>query len=119
MQEYKEGGKVSEVLLQQEESPYSADDLIVGVHFLGVDFEYRRQGIATQLLDAVKQVATAEEIRCPPACAAITLLRLRTAQPSGSSMRHRRFCWMHVYRFTGMACRRSQQRVASTNGGHL
>jgi ribosomal protein S18 acetylase RimI-like enzyme len=62
-QEYKQGGSVAAALLQQEGSPYAPDDLIVGVYFLGVDFEYRRQGIGTKLLDFVRSLATSEQIR--------------------------------------------------------
>lgn len=35
-----------------------ARDMVVGVYYIGVDFEYRRQGIGAQLLDYVVEVAT-------------------------------------------------------------
>ncbi len=36
---------------------WSPSDVIASVYYVGVDFEYRRQGIGKQLLDLVKKVA--------------------------------------------------------------
>lgn len=38
---------------------WSQGDVCVGVHYIGVDYEYRRQGIGRQLLDYVKDIAQA------------------------------------------------------------
>lgn len=43
-------------------SGFSTDDSIVSIYYVGVDFELRRQGVASQLLQYVKRVAT--ELRC-------------------------------------------------------
>ncbi|GAX83775.1 hypothetical protein CEUSTIGMA_g11200.t1 [Chlamydomonas eustigma] len=42
---------------------WSPSDIIVSIYYIGVDFEYRRQGLGQQLLDLVKKVALGARAR--------------------------------------------------------